>query len=374
MKIGIITIQKSSASYGANLQAYALWKFLVSQGHEVEIIDLLRPVQSGYIHSVNKVAYHTYSYKKRKEHIASFLTPSFLIRRIKFQKQKVKIRRFYMKVKYSKPFYSIDSLYSDPPKYDAYLSGSDQIWNPDMPFELAPYFLDFVKDGKKISYASSMGKNEIDKNTLKQYEIWLKSYSSIGVREQFSVDLLKSVGINAHLVLDPVFLIDPSCWKKMAKDYKYNGKYLFFFSFTNDEAINKQIGDFANQRGMGVVSNLKMINVSCKSAGSLGIEEWLGCILNSELVITDSFHAVAFSIILQKTFYVFNSKSDLLSKRSERQENLLRIANLSDRFIDLDELSHIDSLAPIDYGEVVSEMNGMLDSSKKYLIDALDKQ
>ena len=160
----------------------------------------------------------------------------------------------------------------------------------------------------------------------------------------------------------------------MAKDYKYNGKYLFFFSFTNDEAINKQIGDFANQRGMGVVSNLKMINVSCKSAGSLGIEEWLGCILNSELVITDSFHAVAFSIILQKTFYVFNSKSDLLSKRSERQKNLLRIANLSDRFIDLDELSHIDSLAPIDYGEVVSEMNGMLDSSKKYLIDALDKQ
>ena len=67
MKIGIITIQKSPASYGALLQAFALWKYIDDKGDcSAEIIDLYRPAQNGYIHSVKRVGFLNYNYRLNK--------------------------------------------------------------------------------------------------------------------------------------------------------------------------------------------------------------------------------------------------------------------------------------------------------------------
>ena len=48
--IGIITIH-NSPNYGACLQSFALYKFLETQGYEVEIIDLYRPSFADYVPS-----------------------------------------------------------------------------------------------------------------------------------------------------------------------------------------------------------------------------------------------------------------------------------------------------------------------------------
>ena len=57
MKIGIITIH-NSPNYGACLQSFALYKYLKQQGHDVEIIDLHRPVAfKDYVPSKKYVAY-----------------------------------------------------------------------------------------------------------------------------------------------------------------------------------------------------------------------------------------------------------------------------------------------------------------------------
>ena len=50
MRIGIITIHNST-NYGASLQAWALYKFLVDCGFDCEVIDLHRPVHDDYIFS-----------------------------------------------------------------------------------------------------------------------------------------------------------------------------------------------------------------------------------------------------------------------------------------------------------------------------------
>ena len=54
---------------------------------------------------------------------------------------------------------SFQELKNDPPAYDVYVAGSDQIWNPfiyaDKQFEPA-FLLDFVREGRKISYAPSL--------------------------------------------------------------------------------------------------------------------------------------------------------------------------------------------------------------------------
>ena len=55
MKIGIITIHNST-NYGACLQSWGLYKYLVDAGYDCEIIDLHRPVHKDYIYSDRFVA------------------------------------------------------------------------------------------------------------------------------------------------------------------------------------------------------------------------------------------------------------------------------------------------------------------------------
>ena len=50
MKVGIITIHNSH-NYGACLQAFALYQYITEQGHDVEIIDLYRPIHRHFIES-----------------------------------------------------------------------------------------------------------------------------------------------------------------------------------------------------------------------------------------------------------------------------------------------------------------------------------
>ena len=56
-RIGIITIH-NSPNYGACLQSYALYKYIVNQGLECELIDLKRPIHTGYIESPDFKPYY----------------------------------------------------------------------------------------------------------------------------------------------------------------------------------------------------------------------------------------------------------------------------------------------------------------------------
>ena len=117
-------------------------------------------------------------------------------------------------------------MYQSSPDYDIYISGSDQIWNPDMSFNVAPYFLEFVKDKKKISYASSFGKEQLEAKYLVQCKKWLSDYSAISVRERKSVELLGHLGIKSMMVLDPTFLLSTDEWKSISGKRKLNEKYI----------------------------------------------------------------------------------------------------------------------------------------------------
>lgn len=70
--------------------------------------------------------------------------------------------------------------------------------------------IDFV-DGKKVnkvSYAASIGLNEIPEKYVGQYSSLLGDFTSLAVREEEGARLLKDrCGIVANIVLDP----DSSC-------------------------------------------------------------------------------------------------------------------------------------------------------------------
>ena len=147
-KIGIITIH-NSPNYGASLQSFALYKYIEQQGYECELIDLHRPHYVDFKRSKKYLAYRENSIVKIKRIIKRLIGRKSSLY---FSSAKNKFDLFNRQIRLSRPYCGIDELYADPPHYDLYITGSDQLWNPAQPFCLEPYFLTFApSEAKKIA-------------------------------------------------------------------------------------------------------------------------------------------------------------------------------------------------------------------------------
>ena len=374
MRIGIITIQKSPASYGGNLQAFALWRFLSNLGHDVEIIDLYRPAQEGYINSTNSLKYHTFTYNPSysltsvKAWISS-LNPRGWFAQIRKKRFLQKMREFAAQARYSRPYFSVDDLYNTPPAYDLLISGSDQIWNKDMKFEMAPYFLDFAKDCRKISYASSFGQSTFDESYKAQIKQWLSNYECVSVRENSGVELLDSLGIKSSLVLDPTFLLSSEEWLKQVEINKANKPFIMLFTLYNSERVLESVRIIAKEMNLEVYSNKPYKDFRC--IADISVNKWLGYINSSSIVITDSFHATTFSIIFKKNIYSLVVDNADSSKRSTRLVNLLGLINLQDHLINENSIEMIPSISAVNYSMVDAILEPAITESQQFLHSVL---
>lgn len=91
-----------------------------------------------------------------------------------------------------------------------------------------------------------------------------------------------------------------------------------------------------------------------------GPAEFLGYIHKADYVVTNSFHAAAFSIIYEKPFFVF-----LHSNRGARLTNVLRVHGLENRIYRKDRYTDID--APVDWGKVEEQSRENARLSKEFL-------
>lgn len=370
MKIGIITVQRAP-NFGAQLQCYALYSYLRGQGHDVEIIDLLRPFHSAYIKSNKYKPVQTLPIKKTlyrwlrskvKRLISSDFRKNLEKERLFLQMHKSdflrlngKFASFESKMKYSRTYKSIEDLYDNPPSYDVYITGSDQLWNPSQPYCVEPYFLTFVKNGGiKMSYATSIGLSHLPKSIMEQYFRWLKDYTWISVREQTAVSLLSNEEVlHVERHIDPTFLIDVSEWNTMAVKPQIDD-YLFYFSLNKNSHFLKTALNAARERNLKFVywkQTWKQEAIGADSIGLIDIspEEWLGYIRNAKYIVTDSFHGTVFSILFKKNF---NSFIPAGNRRGSRILDLLELFELDGRLIN-PNLSLIE-FTSIDYETVFS--------------------
>ena len=224
MKIGIITFHWA-ANYGAVLQTYALQRAIEKMGVDVEIIDYM-PKQ--------------YERKWWKFLISRNLQ-SMQYKLKDYMKNKKIQRDVEGKLYLSQHYESAEKLKSNPPMYDLYISGSDQIWNEFFTLQgegklTLSYFLDFVPKGaNKISYATSIGATKLCAEYWKNTLPLLKEYRSIGVREASAQELLEEKGIKAVTLPDPTLLIE-------AKDYdelflKMPAKTTYYVLQNNQQTI-----------------------------------------------------------------------------------------------------------------------------------------
>lgn len=361
-RIGIATIHKSS-NFGGSLQAYALYKYLESQGHCVEIIDLLRPVHDRFIYDSRYKPYRStrFTLKNRLLEFAKQLLGYKDNKGYSSEVSKQKFAEFFKDIKYSKEYRKVRYIYKDAPQYDVYVSGSDQLWNPMHSFSIEPFFLTFAPEGcKKISYATSIGVTKLTEREKTDFKRWLASYEAISVREDEGKQLLGSFikDKNIEVVADPTFLLDIKDWKKLAITPSMKENYILLFSLTNA----KPLVDFAIRMSKESGKKLVILKGPLLDANSpdyildnnIGPREFLGYFDNADIVITDSFHGSVFSMLMgAKNFFSYIQP---VSKTGNRITNLLKTveepnhllpSDLAKSYKDLDE-EKIDKVALYD--------------------------
>lgn len=361
MRIGIVTFWDSLDNYGQQLQLFALSETLVKMGHYPFLIRYDRhrePI---------------------KRHYSKLINPLFVIRKVfgLFQKKTVvkpaivqqpsrrfdEFRRLF--INQTPRTYTIKELRNEAPLADVYISGSDQVWREDNPAD----FLDFGPDSiKRISYAASFGVDSFSKESMKKKKKFLRRFQHISVREEDGLDICKQMGYEkAVCVLDPTLLFDFNYYKT-----KFNlvettppKKYIFLYLLGDVLGTNvDQIVGFAAENGLEVkYADTHGQNNSYPKIYPSAIE-WLNLVLNSEMVITNSFHGTAFSVILHKKFCsIRKGESD------GRIYTLLNKVNLADHIYDSNFKYCLET--DIDYSDVEKRLEVFRQYSLNYLENAL---
>ncbi len=357
-------------NYGASLQAYALQHFLETLGHDVEIIDYNpRYLQKAY--NFWYVPENSRLYKLTQKNIIILLLFSLWSTPKKFKTWKrIKPFKFFKKhiLKCTKETYSTyEELKNNAPLADVYIAGSDQIWNTSLVNGKDPaFFLNFGKNVKKISYAASFGLKKLEHHQ-KNVKTYLQALDAISVRETSALKILNEMGYKGIPVMDPVFLLSKKDWLKFLENYNFrnriNYKYVLVYDiFFDDDNLKKSTLKYAKENNLKVVSVDNFVktpyaDINISNAGPI---EFLGLFRDAEAIFSCSFHATAFSVILNKNFGVFYNK-----KNSSRMIDFLQSVELSHCF----NPKEID--CKINWNKVNNLLNSNIEKSVIYLTDNL---
>ncbi|WP_282117775.1 polysaccharide pyruvyl transferase family protein [Maribacter aquivivus] len=345
-KIGIITISRTS-NYGAELQAYALQRKLNELGYDAELIDYLYFKHSSHKTSKDSRPDIIFSKKQTFKNFFTYrvISPlvdslgAFFHSPIKSRLKKFKKFHEEAKTKYSKQYKSYPELKNAKLKYDIFIVGSDQVWNPGTATSLAPYFLEFAPEDKlKMSYASSFGVSEIPKEYYKLYEKYFQNLDHIAVRENQGVNLIKKIsGKNATQVLDPTLLLSKKDWSSVCSENSNlpENKYILIYKLHESETLIKYALQLKNQFGYNVYNICKRAfsNISQEGVINLldaGPAEFIKLFRNAEFVLTTSFHGTAFSVNFRIPFYAVLKPN---KANNSRITDFLKNLGLSDRII-----------------------------------------
>lgn len=351
-------------NYGASLQEYALLFYLNSLGHNAEAIHYKPPYLSRHF-KLNEVS----NPKFDKPLIKQLYLLAKLPGRIKDLKRKKAFDAFSKQyIPTGTTLYrNNEDLTSNLPQADAFICGSDQIWNSffENGKDLA-FYLDFVPDDKlKISYAASFATEDIDENIKPFVKKSVSRLDAISVRETSGVKILNNLGIEkVTQVLDPIFLLDAAHWvKTFIKPVE--GNYVLVYDFDSNPQIKEHALKLKKEKGFKIFAMNKNINYADKNFSMQGPETFLSLIYHSQIILTNSFHGLAFAILFEKPFKVVNRNE----KINTRMKDLLNIFDLS--FLLYASDIDIKKSKEINYTQVNEQTVIQINKSKNFLIETI---
>ena len=326
MKICTITCH-DVYNVGASLQAYALQAYLKSLGHDVKIIDY-KPDYLSKHYKLGVIG--NPKYDKPLLRYAYLLAK--LPGRLHLLPRKRAFDSFTAKhLTLTKRYASNDELKADPPEAEVYFAGSDQIWNPLFPNGKDPaFYLDFVRQGVRASYAASFAVDEFPQELREVTAQYLQKLDHVAVRESSGLGILETLGItDAVTVLDPVFLLDREQWEAMAEmPAECKKPYLLVYDFDNSAAVGELAERLAAEHGWAIYSIFDLPYAE-RCFSLCGPETFLGLVQGAAFVLSNSFHATAFSVIFRREFAVV----ERTEKINTRMRDLTSLLGLSDHMV-----------------------------------------
>ncbi len=337
-------------NYGSVLTNYALWYYLNSLNYTILMLEW--PIHKGENYEIED----TFS------------------RRFAKKNYEMSIRRTY------------DDLYNLNWFCDAFVVGSDQLWNYWSTKNNGSYFfLDFVEDTKKkVAYATSFGHPTYGapKHVLKHTGYHLSRFDAVSVREKDGVDICrKTFGVDAVQTLDPVFLNKSEVYEKLCEGVKVQS-YGYIFAYILSPSEEKRnvlirLSELLNKRivlvldAAGGEKNKTIMNMPNSLIDNLEVEEWLSYLYRSDYVYTDSFHALCFSIIFHKRFTCIAN----IRRGISRFNTIMEITELYENMVfdPKDILNKKTYLNNIDYDRVDDLLKPQIYNSKRWLNNALKK-
>ncbi|MDD5933945.1 MAG: polysaccharide pyruvyl transferase family protein [Clostridiales bacterium] len=326
MKVGVVTFHNAH-NYGASLQTWALQKVLKNLGtdpcvvhYHPDIIDRL------YVAPKQNTFKKKMKYLLKKKYRARVKTQVY--------KNKRYCEFINNNFKLVGDFKTYEELKNANLGLDAYITGSDQVWNSDHTDGFDPaYLLDFAEpSAKKISYAASVGREYILPQYRDQFAESLKTYTSISVREASARPAIESLTDKpVEVVLDPTLLLNKEDYEELKKPGLFEGqRYIFVYMME----ANKELVQFANRLSVALgipVVQRKPSPIFRNELGSYYTDtaaEFLSEIENAEYVLTNSFHATVFSLIYEKPFI-----SMLHTSTGARTSDLLKSVGLESHIV-----------------------------------------
>ncbi|WMJ89817.1 polysaccharide pyruvyl transferase family protein [Anaerocolumna sp. MB42-C2] len=323
MKAGVITFH-SAHNFGATLQTWALQKVLKNYKIETSVInyhpsiidDLYNPLKGKYGLD-RKIAKLKLRYKNPRSLQRYHNYTSFIKKNLNLLGD----------------FTTYEELKAADLGLDAYIVGSDQVWNSEHIGGFDPaYFLDFVKPGPlKISYAASIGRDYILPVYHDQIKNSLKSFTSISVREKSAKKPVKALAKKeVDVVLDPTLLLTREEYEEIKTNLKIREKYIFVYMMENNPDVIAFANKVSTATGLPIVQRRpnKLFKNEIASCYTSAPGDFLGLIENAEYVITNSFHGTVFSIIYETPFV-----SMLHSNTGSRTVDLLKSLNLESHLL-----------------------------------------
>lgn len=328
---GIITLQNYMAyNFGGTLQSYALCYYLNSKGYKTNLIycnaNTLFSAIKLYcfdrfglkiLTNNKKIKFIGKQEKSRNKNFRDFINENIELKKYHYYGEKT-----YKKIN---------------KRFDKVIVGSDQVWNPYWVLNGLSYntmFLTFLPKEKKVSYAASMGVAEVPKNQKNKIAEALKEFDNISVREEAGAKEIKKIaGKDAEVLIDPTLLLSKEEWLSVSKKSKIDKNKSYILKYFLGKETNERkesIDKLAKDNSLEVYTLLDKSNSDIYEAGPA---EFIDLIANAKLVVTDSFHAIVFSILFEKPFLIMERMDDKNKNMMSRIDTLLSKLHLEEKLM-----------------------------------------
>lgn len=309
-KIAILTLFHKNYNWGGVLQGYALRRKILSLYAEREedvCVDILKyysdynPIYPSLLRQMSQ-----YSIQEKAEKITRKICQKFQGKRKKTVEKKLEDRfrlfdHFTESITTNQEQYDDDGLKKIAPEYFAFISGSDQVWNPNVA-RRGFLQIDIPSCCRKIAYAASVARNDLSEQEQKIMIPFISEFDFISVREKTAQSFLKKylpADKTINEVLDPTLMITQREWEELIGEPKCPTKrYALAFFFSDSYEYRKQIGEYCreNKLILKFIPHAKeYLENDEKGVGerqySIGPIEFLRLFQNAECVFMLTLHA-----------------------------------------------------------------------------------